>query len=100
MRPPEGIKEWFEELEEEQHALLEEPGGMATKSRHYRVTFAIVASFLGVATWTVLMLLIDWTTAGRVVTAVVCAIDVASIWVMALAPHRFVSMFFGRKRKT
>lgn len=99
MRPPAGMKEWFVKMEEEGHALLDESGGMATRTRRYRITFALTLTLILAAMWAGLVLLVDIDLAGKVITTLVTSIGIVFVWFMAMNPHKAWSVTYGSRLK-
>lgn len=99
MRPPEGMKDWFDKLEEEQLAMLDRPGGWNRRSRRYRFIFAILTTVLLVAMPLALAVLAD-DAAALVAVGVVVVPMIVWIWIMAVDPTKGIRIANSRgKRK-
>ncbi len=99
MRPPEGLKDWFDKMEEEQLSMLDQPGGWNTRSRRYRIVFAVVMTLILVAEVVVLASVISDDIAGLVVGVIITIPLVVWLWVLAVNPTRAVRLSNWRGRR-
>ena len=101
MRPPEGLEDWFDKMEQEQLSMLDQPGGWNTRSRRYRVTFAISMTVLHIGAVVVLNAYVfnghgiwNWVFSGVLSMAIV-----AWFWILAFDPARAVRVSNWRGKK-
>jgi len=74
--PPKDVKRWFDEYEKEQMELLDRPGGWNSRSRRYRLVFAVITALIVVAEMVFLAIVLGDGKADALVVSIIIVVPI------------------------